>query len=202
MLIRKTLFELDTRKILRRGFKAEAEKLALKFRVELNLHACAPLCAFKLAEHLSIPIIPATKFVTLPSEIELLSNDCEWSALTMTNFQGKRIIIHNPFNSDARQQSDLMHELAHVICKHESKAANIDVTIPGGLRCYDEVQEEEAKWLGATLLLATPCLLWATKENMSIDEIAFHYTASIDMVRYRINTTGVAKRIKYFKKRT
>jgi Zn-dependent peptidase ImmA (M78 family) len=186
------------KKILKRGFKAHAERLAKKYREELNIHACGVLCAFKLAEYLKVPVFKASQFLTLPDEIERLSNNCEWSALTMPNFEGTNIILHNPFHSFARQQSDLMHELAHIICEHEHAATLHDKPLPFGMREYDTEKEEEAKCLGSTLQLATPCLLWAIKRNMTNEEIAEHFTASVVMVNYRMNTTGIAKRV-YFR---
>ncbi|HEU5365157.1 MAG TPA: ImmA/IrrE family metallo-endopeptidase, partial [Hanamia sp.] len=174
--------------------KAQAERLAKQYRENLNIHPCAPLCAFKLAEHLKVPVSQATKFLVLQNEINWLSNDCEWSALTMPNFEGTKIIIHNPFHSYARQQSDLMHELAHIICNHQRKETDNNFSVPFGMRYYDEEQEEEAKCLGATLQLATPCLLWARKRNMTIEAIGSHFNASKEMVKYRMNMIGIAKR--------
>jgi len=106
---------------------------------------------------------------------------------------GNRIIIHNQYHSIARQQSDIMHELAHIICKHERAQTTYDFPIPMGMRDFNEEQEEEAKCLGATLQIARPGLLWAKKKNMQTDEIASYFTASTDMVNYRMNTTGVFK---------
>lgn len=184
--------------ILKRGFKANAERLAKQYREELNIHPCAALCAFKLAEHLKVPVYKATEFLKEPHEINLLSKangtTCGWSALTMVAKSGNRIIIYNEFHSEARQQSDMMHELAHVICKHEREQKQYDFEIPFGMREFDEVQEEEAKCLGSTLQLPSPALLWANKRNMAHDEIATHFNASQDMVKYRINMTGIAKR--------
>ena len=191
-------FPLATKNILKRGFKAKAEKLAIQYRESLNIHSCDPLCAIKLAEHLKISVYDATEFITKPSEINLLSGangkDCEWSALTMTSKVGNRIIIYNPFHSVARQQSDLMHELAHIICKHEIHQVETDFEIPFGMRDYDEEQEKEAEWLGSTLQLTKPCLLWARKRNMATIEIAAHFNASVEMVTYRMNITGITKR--------
>jgi hypothetical protein len=68
------------------------------------------------------------------------------------------------------------------------------------MRNFDEVQEEEAKCLGATLQIARPGLLWSKKRNMENDEIAEHFNASIDMVNYRMNTSGVAKQAYFINK--
>lgn len=180
---------------LKRGFKANAERVAVQYRKDLEIHPCGPLCAFKLAEFLKVPVHKATHFLTQPEDISLLSNNCEWSALTMTNAEGTKLILHNPYSSIARQQSDLMHELAHIICDHQHDDTYHDEPLPFGLRSYNIEHEEEAKCLGSTLQLATPGLLWASKRNMTYEEIAEHFNASIDMVKYRMNATGIAKRI-------
>lgn len=189
---------MATKITLRRGFKANAEKLAKEYREKLNIHPCAALCAFKLADHLEIEVCKAIEFVNSDEHLNLLSGangqKCEWSALTMVAASGRQIIIHNHFHSEARQQSDMMHELAHIICEHKHDPKEYDFELPIGLRSYNPIQEEEAKCLGATLQLATPCLLWATKRNMTHEEIANHFNSSMDMVKYRMNMTGIAKR--------
>ncbi|MBO9732606.1 MAG: ImmA/IrrE family metallo-endopeptidase [Chitinophaga sp.] len=193
------------KKILKRGFPAQAEQLAIEYRDKLKLHACAPICAFKLAEHLRIPIYSATEFLTLQHERDHLSgtngSDCGWSALTMTTGAGNRIIIHNPFHSAPRQQSNIMHELAHIICGHEVDEAIRDIPLPFGMRHFDEVQEEEAKCLGATLQLPKPGLLWSLKRSMSQSDIATHFNASVEMVAYRLNISGAAKQSYYMRRR-
>jgi Zn-dependent peptidase ImmA (M78 family) len=196
---------LATKITLKHGFKASAERLAKEYREKLKIHPCAALCAFKLAEYLGIEVFKATDFVNADEHINLLSGangeKCEWSALTMFASSGKRIIIHNHFHSDARQQSDMMHELAHIICDHKHEEKKHDFELPVGLRSYNSEQEEEAKCLGSTLQLATPCLLWANNRNMPYEEIATHFNSSIDMVKYRMNLTGIAKR-NFFKKQS
>lgn len=193
------------KKILKHGFPAKAERLAVEYRTKLGIHPCAPICAFKLAEHLRIPIYNATEFLTLPQEHDHLSgvngDDCGWSALTMITGAGNRIIIHNPFHSAPRQQSNIMHELAHIICEHKVDEAARNIPLPLGMRHFDEVQEEEAKCLGGTLQLPKPGLLWALKRNMNTAEIATHFNASNEMVTYRLNISGAAKQSNYMKKR-
>jgi Zn-dependent peptidase ImmA (M78 family) len=189
---------LAAKTILKRGFKANAERLAKEYRDKLNIHACSALCAFMLAEYLQITVYKATDFIKSHDYLELLSGtngyDCGWSALTMITAAGNRIIIHNPFHSAARQQSNIMHELAHIICRHERSQKNYDFEIPFGMHEFDEIQEEEAKCLGSTLQLPTPGLLWSNKKNMSTEAIAAYFNTSSDMVLYRMNTTGIARR--------
>lgn len=195
---------MPAKSILKRGFKAKAERMAKQYRENLNIHPCDPLCALKLAKHLEIPVYDATEFLSLISDINILSGSngkyCEWSALTMITKKGNRIIIQNPFHSLARQQSDLMHELAHIICKHERHQTEYNFEIPFGMIEFDEVQEEEAKCLGSALQLPTPCLLWAKKRSMTTEEIAEHYNASNDMVTYRMNMTGIARKPSFNRK--
>ncbi|SEP44771.1 ImmA/IrrE family metallo-endopeptidase [Mucilaginibacter sp. OK283] len=180
--------------LLKYGFKAKAERLSVEFRTKMSIHPCAPLCAFKLAEHLNIPIYSATEFLNLPNEIDKLSNEnFGWSALTMVTRANNRIIIHNPYHSQARQQSDIMHELAHAICEHKQSLDIYDFNIPLGMRHFDELQEEEAICLGSTLQIARPGLQWALKRGYTVEQIAHHFNSSVEMATYRLRISGVAK---------
>ena len=185
---------------LKRGFKAEAERISTKLREEVGVHPCAKLCAFELAKHLKLEIYQATDFIEDEKGLSLLEGvngfKNEWSALTMLNKYNDRIIIYNPFNSDVRQQSDLMHEIAHVLCKHEVSEEKYNFKIPFGMREYNPIQEEEAKCLGASLQLSKPVLFWARKRNLTNEQISQTFTASVEMVRYRLAMTGIYKNFK------
>lgn len=188
---------MATKTSLKRGFKAEAERIATECREKLGIHPCAPLCAFALAKFLGIEVYDATHFLSEVDDVNRLSGlngtDCGWSALTMENKFGKRLIVHNPFHTPARQQSNIMHEIAHILCKHKKKPLPEGINLPFGMRDFDKEQEDEAIYLGATLQLSRPCLLWAKKRNMNNAEIANHFNASIEMVNFRIASTGVNK---------
>lgn len=191
--------KLAAKSSLKRGFKAEAERKAKQYREVLNLPPYSPLCAFELANYINVPVYKATDILVDSNVIEHLigteDNRSEWSALTMITEAGNQIIIYNPNNSKARQQSDLMHELAHIICKHERQHLEYDFDIPIGMRHFNDVHEAEATTLGATLQLASPCLIWAKNKGMSYDEVSEYFNASIEMVRFRMNTSGVGKRM-------
>lgn len=189
--------------LLKRGFKAKAERLAAEYRSKLAIHPCAPLCAFDLARYLNVAIYSATDFLNLPNEINRLSDeDFGWSALTMITKANNRIIINNPYHSKARQQSDVMHELAHIICDHKQSLTKYDFDIPLGMRHFDDLQEEEAICLGSTLQIPRPGLLWALKRNFNISQIAMHFNSSVEMAEYRMRISGVAKQQSYRRKMT
>ncbi|SKB64047.1 ImmA/IrrE family metallo-endopeptidase [Daejeonella lutea] len=184
--------------ILKRGFKAKADRISSGYRTNLGLADYSPLCAFALAEHLSIPVFKASEFFTQSDQLlRMQAEDFGWSALTMKTLSGKTIIIHNPYSSIARQQSDVMHELAHIICEHSFETSEVGFSIPIGMRTFNEVYEEEAKCLGACLQITRSGLLWGLKKNMSNLQLANHFNASVEMVNYRIRMTGVLKQLSY-----
>lgn len=177
-----------------RGFKKQSEEKAIFFRRELGLLPYDPLPAQRLSEYLDIRILTPADILDKTSDaFRILISSKEWSALTLACMSGKRIIIHNNKNSRYRQESDLMHELAHVICEHEtperSRIDGVDIM----LRTYNEQQEKEAEWFGGCLQLPRAALLWHIQKNRSVKEIAEFFTASEKMVKFRINSTGVQR---------
>jgi hypothetical protein len=180
------------------GFKAKAEKIAIEFREKLELKNHDPLCGLILAEHLSIPVYSPEEFLPPGTDMNDLvgskSKDNGWSALT-----NKKIIIHNHLHAPTRTQSNLMHELAHVICDHKHPETQRNIALPFFMRDYDKQHEEEANYLGSTLQITREGLLWALKKRMEIAEIAEHCNASEKMVNLRINATGVKRQLSYLR---
>jgi len=182
---------------MRHGYKTWAENVAVEQRKLLHLTANAPLPARSLASRLEIAVIGPSQIPGITQEIlsRLLRIDSDsWSAVTLKR-NGCTLIIHNPTHSPRRQESDLMHELAHLICQHEpSRVVQIDSSFPA-LRTYDPIQEEEAGWLGGCLQLPRPALLWAIQRGMNDQMIESHFSASPDIVRFRRQMTGVDRQM-------
>lgn len=188
----------------KRGFKKWADEKAIELRKELNLYASSPLCAFKLCSHLGIPILNPNQISGLKNEhlnVLLTTGASHWSAATIPLPNGRFIIIHNTTHSPARQQSNLMHELAHIICEHKIEESKCHSFLSALLRNHNEVQENEAEWLGACLQLPRPALFYSLKKQMSVEEIANHYNASMEMVNYRISITGIEKQLFLYNKK-
>jgi Zn-dependent peptidase ImmA (M78 family) len=62
-------------------------------------------------------------------------------------------------------------------------------------RTCEPAQEEQATAFGGTLLLPRPLLVAACRRGLGPEEIAKRCGVTIDMARYRYNTTGVARQI-------
>ena len=185
---------MPSKSVLKRGFKAEAERLSEKYRQELGISKFDPLDAFALAAHLDIPIFSVNEIfaANLSSPYRTQLNDTsKFSAVWMLNKMGKKIIIHNDNHSSKRQQSNIMHELAHIIQKHEIPLEAAKLCHLFNLHYFNKEHEQEAKYLGACLQITRPGLQWALKRNYSPEEISDHFNASIEMVKFRLNASGV-----------
>lgn len=182
---------------MRRGFKTWSEQQAIALRATLQRTPTAPLPAAELARHLGVCLLTPADIPGMdPADIACLlrSGRSCWSAVTVDTPMGL-FVAYNTTHSAARRESDVMHELAHVICAHPRTRIVRLPGVPFPLREYHLDHEEEAIWLGACLQLPREALLWARRQGMDHDEIASYYGASRDQVRYRLNRTGVEQQL-------
>jgi len=152
-----------------------------------------PLPATDVARHFEITILS-------PSEIEGISDEDlnhllregsnEWSGFTL-GISGHHLVVVNTAQSERRQNSVLMHELAHIILGHQLCAGTISSGCHFVPANYDQDQEDEAAWLGATLLVPRPALLWMRRVRMTNDQAATHFGVSPDLLSWRIRMTGI-----------
>ena len=179
---------------LRRGFKSEAAALAKEVRAELGLSPFDGLDPRQLARHLDIPVVPLSKLsASLPGAPYFLSVEREaFSALTV--FAGhRRMVVHNDSHTEARQNSNLAHELAHALLRHEPAAAALDGKT--GCRGWNDTNEEEADWLGGELLVTSDMALTVARGRLTKEQAKKRFGVSEKMLNWRINKTGAAKRV-------
>lgn len=176
---------------LRRGFKSQAEREAARVRKELGLAPHDRLDPRDLARHLNVSIVDAADLVDVGDleELEHLQSFA-FSAATF-EIDNRKIVVVSPLRTTGRQNSDIAHELAHVMLNHDlSEIRELDGT---PFRTCKPDEEEEATAFGGTLLLPRPLLLSAARRRATIEQIAAQYEVTIEMARFRYNTTGVAK---------
>ncbi len=177
----------------RRGFKSEANGIALDVREELGLQALDRLDPVRLADHLAVPVIPLSAFGRdAPLAVQYFRRADTGAFSAVTVFAGhRRTIVHNDFHSAGRQASNLVHELAHALLHHEPTPALDD----RGCRLWNQNIEDEAQWLAGALLITEDAALWIARGGCSISDGAARFGVSDVMVTYRLNVTGARKRV-------
>lgn len=175
---------------MRRGFKAEAERLAQSVRERQGLAPDVPVMLDAAASELGVRIVPADELVNRSrlEELERLQRDA-FSAATFRLSDGQYVIVYNPLSRPERQRSDQAHELAHIFLDHDvrtiERVGNFQF-----LTC-DHEQEDEANWLGGCLLLPRPLLLKAAHSRLTPRDVAERYGVTETMARFRLNASGV-----------
>lgn len=177
---------------LRWGFKAESNWYAREFRKELSLGVADPLCPWKLAKLLEIPVFRLSDLGTDSREYRYLAHGSGrefFSAVTIFH-EKHRVILHNDGNHPVRQASDISHELAHGILNHPPMPPFNDK----GERTYNRELEDEASWLGPALLVSEEAAVKIVRSGMPIPIAAKEYKVSEKLLKMRINVTGAKRR--------
>ena len=182
----------------RRGFKTWCENVSLQHRKDLGLSQTDPIDLWNLAKKQGVIVWKANEVPGIDKDTlyVLTKEDPEsWSALTLME-HGKRLIILNPASVPSRMNSDLAHELSHLIIGHDG--TRIDITPDNLLMLhnYGKQHESEATWLAGCLLLPRSALLHIRRISMSIEETCRIYGISKDMLLFRINVTGVDRQLR------
>lgn len=175
---------------MKRGFKTEAERRAQRLRLDMGLPAHARVPPAALAEHLNIQVVLADTLVNRADleELERLQPGA-FSAATFQLPAGP-VIVTNPVGaSPGRTNSDLAHELAHVLLQHAIRT--VERVGTWTFFTCDPEQEQEANWLAGCLLLPRPLLLAAATAGKDAATVAAENQVSDQMASYRLNTSGV-----------
>ncbi len=179
--------------MLRRGFKSQCERRSVELRRSLTRRPIEPLSATAVAEYYHVTVWHPHDIVGIPiNDLQHLLGPGreEWSGFTL-RIGGRHLVVLNSAQSTRRQNSVLMHELAHIILGHELASAMLTGAGDFVPSTYNQEQEDEAAWLGGTLLLPRPALLWMRRQRLSDEEAATHFGVSPDLLRWRIRMTGI-----------
>jgi Zn-dependent peptidase ImmA (M78 family) len=175
----------------RQGFVKESEEYALEFRKELNLSEHAPLNPFLLAEFLCVPVIALSEHPTITRERKIQFSTKwrdEFSAATLAHGT-RREIVHNDSHHHYRQNSNIAHELAHIILGHPPKPP----MLTDGCRNFDKLLEREAHDLGFALLVPRPAALYAVEEISNTRQACEHFGVSEPLLTFRIRKTDARR---------
>jgi Zn-dependent peptidase ImmA (M78 family) len=179
--------------VFRRGFKSQCERRSAELRRLLEREARDPLSAADVAKHYNVTVWNPDQITGIPvADIQQLlgAGREEWSGFTL-RIGTRHLVVMNSTQSARRQNSVLMHELSHIILGHKLALAMFTESGDFVPSTYDQDQEDEAAWLGGTLLLPRPALLWMRHKGLADDEAATYFGVSPDLLRWRIRMTGI-----------
>ena len=185
----------ESERTFARGFKAWCDNVAVTVRRRMDLNEYDPLDPATLAAQMGATILDLEKIDGLDvSVVEHLSSveGDEWSAVTV-HINERNFVVLNPRHSLGRRNSDLMHELAHIIREHDS--SKVHIYDDYAIRSFDTLQENEANWLASALLLPRPALVRIMRRNEDVDEAIQRFGVTKSLFNYRLNITGVRRQL-------
>ena len=134
---------------MRRGFKAEAERLAVSVRKEMGKRPSEYVDARELADFAGAEVRCADELTSLAKLEEL--EELQPGAFSACTFRigTRHIVVYSPLASPGRTQSDIAHEVAHLLLDHSVKSVE---TVAGvSFFTCDADEEQEANWLAGCL---------------------------------------------------
>lgn len=180
------------RRQLRRGFKAQAKRESTSLRRAHGFGDHDPLDVWELAQAIGVPIFGLSDLGLDNPHVRHL-RDVEptvFSAALVPCGEAKGILV-NDGHSDERQVSSVAHELAHVACQHEDTPVLSD----SGCRELHADVEAEADYYGSVLLVTDAAVMKFARGGASVDEAAATFGVSRQMMQWRFNDCGAAKRV-------
>lgn len=167
--------------------------MALEVRTELGLGRLDRLDPRQLAQHLDIPVVDLSELATTLHAAQYFLTEDRSAFSAGTVFDGhRRMIVHNDSHSEARQNSNLAHELAHPLLFHDPAPA---LDLRTGCRNWNDDNEDEANWLGGELLVTTDMALAVARGHLPQPEAQERWGVSYTMLKWRLNASGAAKRV-------
>jgi Zn-dependent peptidase ImmA (M78 family) len=174
----------------RRNFRTEGHEIARQVRRDLGLELHEPVDPWVLAKSLDIPVTKLSGLGIAEADFFLAVDTAAFSAVTVFE-RRKRMIVYNDAHDPGRQANDVSHELGHGLLLH--------IPRPGlsffGCRNWDPMEEAEATWLGAAILISDEAAIYIVQSGMTVMEAATRYGVSRQLVQMRINLTGARNRV-------
>jgi Zn-dependent peptidase ImmA (M78 family) len=96
------------------------------------------------------------------------------------------VIVENEAHTVGRRTNSVAHEVSHLLLKHPPHPPFVN----GGMRNHWRQVEDEADWLGGTLLVPRPAALAIVREGLDHEIAATRYGVSAPLLRQRLNVTG------------
>ena len=169
-----------------RGFKAKANRIALRVRAQMGLTPIDPIDPAGVCAHFDIVLIRLSDLGG-KSAAFLGRAQSSFSAVTVPcGF--KTGIVHNDSHHPYRQRSNICHELAHCFLGHECTPPLTE----DGERVRDGGIEAEANFLAGALLIPNEAAIHIVRQGL-VPTAQRLYGVSQVMLEYRLRMSGARK---------
>ena len=168
---------------LKRGFKANAERISISIRQKLGIPPTGRLDPEEVCRLFDIHLLRMTDLSCDVSAFQD-GNSGKFSAMTVCAGL-KRAIVHNDTHHPYRQRSNIFHELAHCFLRHPGCTILND----NGTRSYSSIVENEASHLGGALLLPAVAAQHILENGLKSTAQSL-YGISAAMLEYRLRISG------------
>lgn len=167
----------------RRGFKAEANRIALRVRAQMGLDEIDAIDPVGICAHYDIPLFELSDIEPNSPFLDPRNNSA-FSAVTVP-CGPKTAIVHNDSHHPHRQRSNICHELAHCFLGHQS----VPPLTTDGARSRNGALEEEANYLAGSLLLSNEAADHIVRSGL-LHQAQRLYDISGAMLTYRLRISG------------
>jgi hypothetical protein len=165
-----------------RGFKAEANRIALRVRANMDLRPIDPIDPAAVCAHFDIALIKLS--AVAPACAFLGRESSTFSAATVP-CGSQTAIVHNDVHHDYRQRSNICHELAHRFLGHECTPP----LTQDGDRAHDGGVEAEANYLSGVLLIPNEAAIHIVRQGL-VSQAQRIYGVSGPMLTYRLKAAS------------
>lgn len=167
----------------KRGFKAEANRIAIRVREQMGLTATDPIDPIEVCREFDIELIHLSD-LDCDTSIFLGAASANFSAVTVPR-GARTAIVHNDSHHPYRQRSNICHELGHCFLGHK----HTPPLTSSGERARDGGIEEEANFLAGTLLLTNEAAIHVLRNGL-LPTAQQRYGISKPMLEYRLRISG------------
>jgi hypothetical protein len=167
----------------RRGFKAEANRIALRVRAQMGLSAIAPIDPALVCGHFDIVLLKLSELGCYAARFVGVDRSA-FSAVTVP-CGPTTAIVHNDSHHPFRQRSNICHELAHCFLGHEYAPPLSEK----GDRARDGSVEAEANFLAGALLIPNDAAVHIVRNGLMASAQTL-YGVSQQMLQYRLRVSG------------
>jgi len=178
---------------LPRGFSARAERLAQQCRSDAGFDGTVPVDIKAVAAAAGVAVVAADTLIPVERLHDLEKVQAYAFSACTFEVEGRSVIVYSPIHTVGRSNSDIAHELAHILLDHEFSEIQEVSGLP--FRTCMPDQEEQATALGAAILVPEKALMTAAYAGANIEHVARDFEVTVPMARFRWNKLGVSRRV-------